>query len=304
MDKVSFMKGVRRWGLSVFMMFVLSFVVILLARQAEQNDRQYRQNAQQTAEMPAAATDAPAGEKTVDPAEDGETSDLLADRIMQTEDKAGSRTKNAIEKNFGKFYDYVDSDTSYETYFIPRYKKYRLDDLSQWKDEKGQWCYPEEYEFAWVPSDVTQMAPQQFPPELLEDMDTEELLSFILKGEKTTVGWGWNTFDNYLMGLSMYYQAYNYTHELMNRSDCAQVVHQQYRQYSEQDIKKYSKRFWHGDGSMEAANFQLVECLEWFFLALEGKGVPDEYIYGSELEQSLDNVSRPPLHYQCSALTN
>lgn len=293
MDELQFMKGIRKWGLSVFMMFVLSFVVIFLAGQAKQNDRQHRQNAQQTAKMPVAATDAPADEKTTDPAEDGEESDLLADRIEQPEDKAGSRTKNAIEKNFGKFYDYVDSDTSYETYFIPRYKQYRLDDLSQWKDKKGQWCYPKEYEFAWVPQDVTQMAPQQFPPELLEDMDTEELLSFILEEEKTTVGWGWNCFDNYLMGLSMYYQAYNYVHELMNRADCAQVVHQQYKQYSEQDSKKYSKRFWHGDGSMKAANFQLVECLEWFFLALEGKEVPDEYIYGAELERTLDNVSRP-----------
>lgn len=293
MDEFQFMKGIRKRGLSVFTMLVLSFIVIFLAGQAERNDRQHRQNAQQTVEMPVAATDAPAGEKTADPAEDGETSDFSADGFVQAEDKAGSRIKNAIEKNFGKFYDYVDSSTSYETYFIKRYKKYRLDDLAQWKDEKGQWCYPKKYEFVWVPSDVTYMAAQQFPPELLEDMDTEELLSFILEGTKTTVGWGWNSFDNYLMGLSMYYQAYNYIHELMNRADCAQVVHQQYKQYSEQDIKKYSKMSWLGSDSMEAANFQLIEGLEWFFLTLEGKTVPDEYTYGSELEQSLDNVSRP-----------
>lgn len=289
MDELQFMKGIR----SVFVIFVVTFCVILLVKQSGQNDSQNGKDAQQMVEMPATATDAPGDDKTTDPAEDGETSDLLADRVMQAEDKAGSKTKNAIEKNFGKFYDYVDSSTSYETYFIPRYKKYRLDDLSQWKDKKEQWCYPKEYEFAWVPSDVTCMAAQQFPPELLEDMDTEELLSFILGGEKTTVGWGWNYFDNYLMGLSMYYQAYNYIHELMNRSDCAQIVHQRYKQYSEQDIKKYSKISWLGGDSLEAANFQLVESLEWFFLALEGKGVPDEYIFGSELEQSLDHVSRP-----------
>lgn len=287
----------RKWMIPFLLVLVLLFAAVLYTKQSGMGS-----GGKKTAESTSVAkTESPADTKTAEEKKDDETSDdLMEGMYVQPEDKAGSRTKNAIEKNFGKFYDYVDSSTSYETYFIERYEKYRLDDLSQWKDEKGQWCYPKEYEFVWIPSDVTQMAAQQFPPELLEDMDTEELLSFILQREKRPGLWGWNCFDNYLMGLSGYYRYYNCIHELMNRKDCAQVIHQKYQQYSEDDQKKYSKLSWHESGnyddSTEAVNFQLVESLEWFFLALEGKAVPDELVYGSDLERSLDR-SRYPKEY-------
>lgn len=288
----------RKWMIPLIVVLVLLLAVVLYTKQSGMDRGDRKQTAESTF---AVKTEPPADTKTAAPEKNDETSDdLMAGMYIQPEDKVGSRTKNAIEKNFGKFYDYVDSSTSYETYFIERYKKYRLDDLSQWKDEKGQWCYPKEYEFVWIPSDVTKMAAQQFPPELLEDMDTEELLSFIIQGEKTPIIWGWNCFDNYLMGLTYYYRAYNYIHELMNREDCAQVIHQKYQQYSKDDRKKYSKLFWRESGnyedSTEAVNFQLVECLEWFFLTLEGKAVPDELIYGSDLERTLDR-SRYPKEY-------
>ncbi|MDE6852447.1 MAG: M56 family metallopeptidase [Lachnospiraceae bacterium] len=263
-------KRFRKWMIPVSVMLAVTFAVILFT---ERSDGRSRPDLQQTAEA-TLASDTPVETKTM--------------------------AKNAIEKNFGKFFDFNDSNTSYETYFMQRYDQYRIDDLSQWKDETGKWCYPEKYEFLLNFHSNSDMAAQQFPPELLEDMDTEELLSFILQGKKTTLTWGWISYEYYLMGLVVHYRYYNYVHELMNRGDCAQVVHQYYKRYSQQDKERYSKMYWQKNGrmedSLEAVNFQFVEALEWFFLALEGKGVPDEDTYGSSLERTLNNPS-PPQQY-------
>lgn len=273
----------RKWMIPISVILVLSFVAILFTVQrngAGKNAGPMQESTQAAAETTPTAT-----------------ADRSDEEMLDSDEIEGNREK-AIIKNFGKFYTKDDSISDYETYFINRYKKYRIEDEKLWKDKKGNWRYPKEYEFSFVPSNPACMAAQQFPPGLLEDMDTEELLSFILSGDKNVI-WGWCAYDNYLMGLAMYYSSYNYIHELMNREDCAAVVHQKYQGYTEDEVRKYSKSYWaehYGLESQDTINFRLVEGLEWFFMALEGKKVPDEYTYGLELEKTLDDPM-PPQEY-------
>lgn len=276
-------KRFRKWMIPVSVILVVFFAAVLFT--VQRNGAGQNVGPSQESKLSVVETTSTA------------TADRSDEEMLNLSETEESREK-AIEKNFGKFYSKDDSISDYETYFIHRYKKYRIEDNKLWKDKKGNWCYPKKYKFSFVPSNPALMAAQQFPPELLEDMDTEELLSFILSGEKN-VTWGWCAYDNYLMGLSLYYSSYNYIHELMNREDCAAVVHQKYNKYTDDEVRKYSKSYsaeHFGEESQKTINFRLIEGLEWFFMALEGKKVPDEYTYGLELERTLDDPM-PPQEY-------
>lgn len=63
----------------------------------------------------------------------------------------------------------------------------RKDNISDWKDSDGNWCYPKDYEIQWIPSDDEVMAAQQFPQEMLDAMSTDELYRFIRKATRFLV---------------------------------------------------------------------------------------------------------------------
>lgn len=151
----------------------------------------------------------------------------------------------------------------YKKYFEETYDEERIDDISQWKDADGNWCYPKDYELVCMPSRDEVMARQQFPEELLKDLDTEELYQFVLNAP------GWMcilAYDDYLVALSTYRSIYNFMDTLMKREDLADVVHKQYETYSENDIFLLSKENRHvSDDTKKQDQFQLTEALELFY---------------------------------------
>lgn len=169
----------------------------------------------------------------------------------------------------------------YKKYFTQEFAESRNDDISDWKDKEGNWCYPAGYQITWIPSDDEKMAAQQFPEELLADMSTDELYQFIMRAHGQ---WAQLAFDTYAYALSSYYFYYNFIAELMQRVDCAEVVHKYYAQTTDDDVKRYSKksRASYSDPSDTEKQelFQLMEGMEWFFLYKEGKSVPDERVFG------------------------
>lgn len=170
----------------------------------------------------------------------------------------------------------------YKKYFTKEFAESRNDNISDWKDKEGNWCYPAGYKITWIPSDDEKMAAQQFPEELLADMSTDELFQFIMKAHGQ---WAQLAFDTYAHALSSYYSYYNFVAELMNRGDCAAIVHKYYAQATDNDVKRYSKvsRASYSDtnDTEKQELFQLMEGMEWFFLYKDGKSVPDESVFGS-----------------------
>ncbi len=169
----------------------------------------------------------------------------------------------------------------YKKYFTKEFTESRNDEISDWKDEEGNWCYPAGYKITWVPSDDEKMAAQQFPEELLADMETDELYQFIMEAHGQ---WFQSAFETYASSLSCYCSYYNFIAELMRREDCAEVVHKYYSQFTNDDLKRYSKmnRISYSDASETEKQelFQLTEGMEWFFLYKDGKSVPDEGVFG------------------------
>lgn len=172
----------------------------------------------------------------------------------------------------------------YQKYFTEQYDKVRKDNISDWKDSDGNWCYPKDYEIQWIPSDDEVMASQQFPQEMLDAMSTDELYRFIRKAPGS---WSQLAFDSYAQAISYYYCRYNFIAELMKREDCAEVIHTYYEKTPADDVKQYSKT-----NSVQSTDrkklakreqFQLLEGLEWFFLYKDGKAVPDEEAFGMSL---------------------
>lgn len=169
----------------------------------------------------------------------------------------------------------------YKKYFTDDFSKNRIDNISDWKDKEGNWCYPAGYKITWIPSDDETMAAQQFPEELLADMSTDELYQFIMKAHGQ---WAQSAFDTYVSSLSSYYSRYNFIAELMQREDCAEVVHKYYSKITDDDVKRYSKMslISYSDTSKTEKQelFQLMEGMEWFFLYKDGKSVPDDRVFG------------------------
>ena len=155
---------------------------------------------------------------------------------------------------------YVPQD--YERYFAEEFAKYRFDDIADWKDSEGNWCYPKEFEI--TPSGhASHMAAQQFPKELLEDLNTEELFCFIMQYPGMIMI---SAYDQYIRALSEYRSCYNFIDELMSREDCAEVVHRHYEMYTEEEREMYSKNGILATSDMDAEErFQLVEALELYF---------------------------------------
>lgn len=192
--------------------------------------------------------------------------------VHESEDIADIFGENLIPKEQRDYY---------KKYFTEEFAESRKDDISDWKDKEGNWCYPAGYKITWIPSDDKKMAAQQFPEEMLADMSTDELYQFIMKAHGW---WAQSAFDTYVYSLSSYYSRYNFIAELMQREDCSEVVHKNYAKVTDDDVKRYSKMSCtsYSDTSETEKQelFQLMEGMEWFFLYRDGKSVLDEGVFG------------------------
>lgn len=115
-------------------------------------------------------------------------------QTTESADKTAEQSGDEIADLLGKTLIPDGERDYYQNYFTKKYDKVRRDDISDWKDSDGNWCYPKGYEIQWKPSDDELMASQQFPQELLEDMNTGELYQFIRKAHGF---WAQSAFDNY-----------------------------------------------------------------------------------------------------------
>lgn len=173
--------------------------------------------------------------------------------------------------------------------FDEMYDGVRYDDLSDWKDKRGNYQPPKGYAICWDMRRVSNqdMASQQMPQQLLDEISTEDLYCLIMDLPGT-----WFTFaaNTYLDMLSRYYISYNFMTNFMQREDCAAVVHQHYQKYSEKEKSKYTLNRYdenYHDGYQDTEKelqkqerFQITEALEWFFVYKEGKEVPEERVLG------------------------
>ncbi len=178
-------------------------------------------------------------------------------------------------------------------YFSKEYDEVRHDDLSEWKDEQGNYKCPKGYEIVGtIGGDLRMEAAQQMPPALLEEINTEELYQLMMSSPGFA---SVSHYDSYLLMLNYYYNTCNFLQVLMQREDCGDVVRHNYQRYTKKEKKRYSKRFFaeivsedmsekEVRAEMEqAGKFQLTEGLEWFCRYREGKEVPDEKVFGFPL---------------------
>lgn len=197
--------------------------------------------------------------------------------------------KKTIEECFRGWLDDETPEEVQEKYFQEELEGERWDDLMDWKDAKGNFVAPKGYQINFRPSmnGLEEMASQQMPPELLEEIGTEELYQLIMSLPIKIKEMGWGTFirDSYLQFLSEYYLCYNFMTDFMRRKDASEVVHRYYQKYSKKEKKKYcfANRASFEDAGVEgmkAERFRITEGLEWLFLYKEGKKVPDERVLG------------------------
>lgn len=198
------------------------------------------------------------------------------------------KAKKTVKEAFGLAWEEELILEKRRLYFSSEYDKVRHDDLSEWKDKNGNYHYPEGYEMSIQPSDE-KMAAQQMPQKLLEEISTKELYDLIMSLPEFSQTW---VRDNYIYYLLDLYVEYNFIENLMQRDDCATVVHEHYKKYSAKEKKKYSKCEYvdaeplEDSEKWEAGKFRLTEALDWFCRYREGEKVPNEDVFGLGL---LDN---------------
>lgn len=172
---------------------------------------------------------------------------------------------------------------NYEKFFTEKkYQEYLHTDLNQWVMGNGNYDYPKDYEILYIPSQDLELAKQQFPKELLEKLSTKELLDLIMKYREPLLI---TAYDHVLDALSEYRSDYNFIDEIMTRADAKTVVKDYYSQYSQEEVKKYSRLQEKGvnadsqEEMLEADKFQLIEGLHWYFMKQDGQKLPDEEAY-------------------------
>lgn len=229
-------------------------------------------------------------------AKDGDVTTQNTDhKISQsTQETSGESTDTPAGDEAGRIREAFgplipEGQVQHEKYVADEFAEDRYDDLSEWKDKDGNWCYPKGYKIRCIGGDDSALASQQFPEELLNQMTTEELYEFIMKAPGS---WSHYVYDTYMQALSTYYVFFNFMANLMEREDCAQVALEHYEKYTEDDIQKYSKMhlamYEDEEKQAEQGRFQLAEGLAWFFLYLDDKSVPDDTILGITLTQDND----------------
>ncbi len=171
-------------------------------------------------------------------------------------------------------------------YFTAEFNDVRHDDITEWKDAKGNYHAPKGYKIACLSSAwfTEQMASQQMPQELLDEISTEELYQLIMNLPVET--WSVSTTNSYLQMTAKYYVYYNFMTDFIQREDSAEVVHRYYQKYSKKEKLKYTgNTFMENRGKglkdtqedlQKQERFQVTEGLEWFFRYKEGKSIPEE----------------------------
>lgn len=207
-----------------------------------------------------------------------------------------SPAENASDDNEKMYDDYANEATTdsaerdgmnktyrrhnYEKFFTQdKYKEFINTNVSKWKDAKGEYCYPTDYESVYMlKPDI--LASQQFPEALLSEITTEELLDLI--GKKAPI---LSSYDHVLDGLTGFRSDYNFVDELMSRKDCQKVVEKYYKSYTKKQREQYSRLSWEkysnesGYDVEGSQRFQFVEALGWYFMKQDGKQLPDESLY-------------------------
>lgn len=197
--------------------------------------------------------------------------------------------KKTLEECFRGWLDDETPEEVQAKYYRKEFDGVRYDNLTDWKDAKGNYHVPKGYNVNFIlHRDFTEvMASQQMLPELLEEISTQELFQLIMSLPVDEKYSGWSTFtkDSYLQLLSGYYIGYNFMTDFMRRKDAPEVVHGYYQGYTKKERKKYSymnRSSFDGTASewTKADRFRITEGLEWLFLYKEGKKVPDERVLG------------------------
>ena len=221
---------------------------------------------------------------------------------LQTESEV-TPTPTMIPRNEKKTIEEALRGLIYETpeevqakYFTAEFDGVRHDKIAEWKDPKGKYRVPKGYEIncgspRWG---TEQMASQQMPQELLDEIGTEELYQLIMDlpepPEYRGCAWGLAIWDTYLQVVAKYYVSYNFMTDLIRRNDSAEVVHRYYQKYSKKEKLKYTKNHFLEEAKGKELNeskatkeelvrkerFQLTEALEWFFKYKEGETMPEE----------------------------
>lgn len=129
-------------------------------------------------------------------------------------------------------------------YYRKEFDRVRYDNLADWKDAKGNYHAPKGYSINLGPTTIflKEMASQQMPTKLLEEISTEELFQLImsLPVDEKKPGWSTSIMDSYLQLLSIYYVDYNFMTNFMRRKDAPEVVHRYYQRYTKKERKEYS----------------------------------------------------------------
>ncbi len=197
--------------------------------------------------------------------------------------------KKTVQEAFASLWEEDKVAEKQKLYFSKEYDSARFDDVAAWKDAKGNYICPEGYEVVGTMGISPEEAAQQMPPELLKELDTEELYQLMMKAPGY---YSASHYDSYLLMLMFYYRSCNFLQDFMQREDSAEVVHKYYQHYSKKERKKFSKEYSlsnppEGESEEEVGKimekrgkFQMTEGLEWFFLYADGKEVPDETLFG------------------------
>lgn len=182
-------------------------------------------------------------------------------KSKNTQKKKTVETKTSEPKQYEKYL----TEDEYADDFIS--------DITKWKKD-GEYCYPAGYEVACVPGDEHRMAAQQFPPQLIEEMDTESLLDFIMqdRGDISILA-----YDRYSYAFQIYRDNYNFIDAFLEREDAESVVKHYYQRYSDQEIQTYSKTSRQSTSDIDSqSDFQLIEGMLWYFMDQRGEEVPDK----------------------------
>lgn len=208
--------------------------------------------------------------------------------------------KKTVQEAFASLWEEDKVAKKQKLYFSKEYDSVRFDDVAAWKDARGNYICPEGYEVIGTMTSTAcpEEAAQQMPPELLKELDTEELYQLMMKAP------GYNSasrYESYLVLLYYYHQTCNFLQDFMQREDSAEVVHKYYQQYSKKERKRLSKEYELslsqegiteeevGEIAEKMGKFRMTEALEWFFLYADGKEVPDETLFGLHVIEGVNH---------------
>ncbi|MCM1236115.1 MAG: hypothetical protein NC489_39025, partial [Ruminococcus flavefaciens] len=202
--------------------------------------------------------------------------------------QASSAEKKTLEEVLESIFYGNTPEEIQKRYDTPELEKVRYNDINEWKDAEGNYHAPKGYKIDYSNPNwfAEEMAAQQMPQELLEEISTEELYQLIMSLPMEGLGWEFIIYDTYLQRAANLYLAYNFMTDFMRREDSPQVVHQYYQKYSEEDRLDYTGNIYvktrkiieptDKEEFQKQQQFQLTEVLEWVFRYQEEDAIPEE----------------------------